>query len=134
MTTAVARMSSPVVGSGEYRSAKQLTSPQTWSTYLPSRTDYIDRFYRALRRWHSETTFLSDSLKITEHPDFRRIVKLGRPVVPLILGEIQRDPSILVYALEEIESVRPYPEDDEGDFRAMSEHWISWAERERIRL
>jgi hypothetical protein len=52
--------------------------------------------------------------------------------VPLIVNELRLQPSLLVYALEDITGEQPYPADIKGDIKAMSDYWAVWADREDI--
>lgn len=91
--------------------------------------DFINSFYPVLRRWRSETSFLSDPDEITGHPSFRALVDNARLVLPLIIDELRAEPSTLVWVLDEAMDDSPYRADAIGNIRAMSEAWIAWAER-----
>ena len=98
--------------------------------YASSYIDFITMFYDLLRRWSSETAFESNLDTITAHSSYRGIVSLGARALPLIVGELRLQPSLLVYALEDITGERPYPPNIQGNIRAMADHWVLWSERE----
>lgn len=97
--------------------------------YQPSVADFNNSFYSALRRWQSETSFISDPVKIVSHQAFKELVKNASQVLPLILSELRVRPSKLVWVLDEALKVRPYSDSQAGDFRAMADAWIAWGER-----
>jgi len=97
--------------------------------YRPSDGDFTGSFPAVLRRWKSETAFMSDPDMITEHPSFRAIVDNARIVLPLIIDELRSGASLLVWALEDATGERPYADQDRGNIEAMSEAWIAWAEK-----
>lgn len=99
--------------------------------YASSYIDFITVFYDLLRKWSSETTFESNLDTITSHPSYRGIVSLGARALPLIVDELRTQPSLLVYALEDITGERPYPANIQGNIRAMADHWVLWSEREK---
>ena len=94
--------------------------------YQRSRTGYVDKFYRALRKWKSETAYLSDPIAITAHPSYLSIVALGQNAVELICDDLDDGPSLLVYALEDITGDAPYADEDEGDISAMTQAWLQY--------
>ena len=105
------------------------TSSRALGRYSPTPLDFIHAFYAVLRRWKSETAFLSDPEQITSHPSFKALVDNAKLVAPLIVEELRDRPSLLVWVLDDAFSERPYHSTDAGNVRAMSEAWISWAER-----
>jgi hypothetical protein len=67
--------------------------------------DYIHQvnlkanFISLKQAWINETFFLSSVLDIIENNNFKRILKLGKDAIPLIIDEIEKKPSSLVWAL-----------------------------------
>ena len=66
------------------------------------RTNDEALFYKCLNQWKQDTKFLSSVSAITCHPCFQHIVEMGGNAVPLIVNEIEREPSNLVWALNAI--------------------------------
>ena len=91
--------------------------------------DFIHSFYAVLRRWKSETAFISDPDLITSHPSFVALVDNAELVTPLIIQELREHPSLLVWVLDEAFDETPYLPSDAGNIRAMSDAWIAWAAR-----
>lgn len=71
-------------------------------SYFENEEDDQTMFQRYLENWKSQTQFLSSVPKITSHPAFKKIIDMGGNAVPLILNEIERQPSNLVWALNAI--------------------------------
>lgn len=97
--------------------------------YGRSSTDFIRSFYAVLNRWRSETAFLSDPDQITAHPSFSALVAHADLVCPLIIQELRMAPSKLVWVLDDaFPNESPYGSAAIGDFEAMANGWIAWAE------
>lgn len=61
-------------------------------------------FERHLANWEKQTKILSSAKSIIHQKDFQAIVKMGEKAAPFILLEIQKKPSLLVWALNLIYS------------------------------
>jgi hypothetical protein len=97
--------------------------------YRRSPADFVASFYAILRRWQSETAFVSDPNLITSHPSYRALVSGAPDVVELIIAELRRGPSLLVWVLEDALNERPFADSSVGNIAEMTEGWIAWAER-----
>lgn len=60
------------------------------------------KFYDHLKKWKEETLFVSSPNQIVENENFQGMVKLGKPVVPFVVSELQRNPTYLVWVLNYI--------------------------------
>ena len=69
-----------------------------WKYSVDDRT-LFNYYYKA---WQQQTKFLSSVSRIRQNQAFRKIVDMGGNAVPYILEEIERQPSTLVWALNEI--------------------------------
>ncbi|MGS2738770.1 hypothetical protein [Sinomicrobium sp. M5D2P17] len=58
-----------------------------------------DKFDTLVDLWEQNTAFESSISNIIEDDNFKRIIELGAKVVPLIIDEIEKEPSVLVWAL-----------------------------------
>ena len=88
-------------------------------------SEYIrDRLRIYLSKWNKETIFSSDISAITKNSNFRNILSLGKSAVPVILEEIYKKPSKLVWALNYIEgfniSTTPVSIDE------ACKLWVKW--------
>lgn len=87
----------------------------------------MSSFYAVLERWQAETGFYSDPAKIMAHPSFQALVQNARMASPLILAELRKEPSLLVWVLEDaFPGERPYPDAMVGDIKAMTDAWLTW--------
>jgi hypothetical protein len=60
------------------------------------------KFQELYSAWKKQTMFNSKVSKIVNNENFKEIVLLGKPVVPFIVNEIDREPSFLVWTLNYI--------------------------------
>ncbi len=122
-------MTLPSVGSkSRYNPRRQTYNSKSSSVYKPTRSGFLRSFYAVLQRWQSETMFTSSPIKKTSHPSYRALVDNARLVTPLIIEELRKNPSPLVWVLEEAYKIHPYSDSDIGDIEATSKAWVIWAE------
>jgi hypothetical protein len=99
-----------------------------------SREGVARQFARLATEWRSATRYLSSATDIAMHPAYQRIIGLGRPAVPLILEELQREPDHWFWALKAITGVDPVPSEHRGNIPEMTRCWLQWARREGHRF
>lgn len=58
-----------------------------------------DKFHALFNAWESKTFLQSSVSKIIEDVNFKKIVEMGEKAIPLIIEEIDKNPSTLVWAL-----------------------------------
>ena len=92
----------------------------------PKPESVAEHLRRLEAQWKSDTEFLSDADKIIGHPAFRAIIGLGQEVVPLLLRDLQSQPSLWVWALPEITGEDPVPAGDSGNIHRMTAAWLQW--------
>jgi hypothetical protein len=85
-----------------------------------------ERFQRLSAEWKAQSRYLSNSAQIAMLKPYQRIIGMGRPVVPLILEELQREPDQWFWALEAITEQNPVPMEAAGKIRQMAQAWIEW--------
>jgi hypothetical protein len=88
-------------------------------------------FRRLAAAWKKQKKLLSSMTAIESSPHYRGIIALGRPAVPLILDELERDPDYWFKALSTITGEDPVPAEDRGNLVRMTEHWLNWGRRTR---
>jgi hypothetical protein len=98
---------------------------------VPSTESVEQRFRQLEAQWKADTLVLSDPGKIMSHPAMRAIIAIGEDVVPLILRDLQDNPSLLVWALPEITGENLAPPRTEGGFLKWNvdkqvESWLRW--------
>ncbi len=79
-------------------------------------------------RLHKKFTDLRHAwrTRIVSHPAFHRIIAMGKPAIPLILRELEKEPSFLSWALREITGERPVPESARGNIPRIARIWLEW--------
>lgn len=92
----------------------------------PQPESVAERLRRLEAQWKSDTEFLSDAGKIINHPAFQAIIGLGHEVVPLLLRDLESQPSLWVWALPDITGEDPVPAADSGNIRKMTAAWVQW--------
>ncbi len=83
------------------------------------------RVFQALAdEWYNATAHFSNVQRMTRHPAYQAIIRLGRPAVPGILYELEVRPHFWFTALEAITGQNPVPlESDVMEARAA---WLAW--------
>lgn len=117
-------------GGGKRIIIRRTRSTQSQGRYQPTGKEFIGSFHAVLERWKLETEFYSDPDKITSHQSFRAIVENAAVVLPLILNELRKGPSLLVWALDDaFPGDRPYGNEAVGDISAMTNAWVAWGQQ-----
>jgi len=57
---------------------------------------------------------------MADHPAYRAIVGLGKPVIPLLLVELELEPDHWFIALHELTGAEPVPEESRGRIDKMA--------------
>jgi len=68
--------------------------------------------------------FMSSITQMAIHPSYQRIIGMGQPAVPLILKELQQNPSYWFWALGAITGQNPA--EKAGTFDEVVEAWLKW--------
>jgi hypothetical protein len=63
-----------------------------------------DKFANLYKAWITNTRLQSSVFSIIEDNNFKRIIEMGEKAIPLIIEEIDKNPSTLVWALNIITS------------------------------
>ena len=93
----------------------------------------IERLFRKLAQvWKSETVYLSSPTAMTSHWAYQRIMRLGTPVVPLLLQELQREPDFWFTALKTITNTDPVPPEARGRVSEMADAWVRWGQSNHL--
>ena len=90
------------------------------------------RFDQLADRWKEETAFFSSTTAMVDHPDYREIIGIGEPVVPLLLEDLRREPAHWFEALQAITGENPVPGDHRGNIPAMCEDWLEWGRQRKL--
>jgi hypothetical protein len=100
-----------------------------------NRDKNVEAIFRKLaERWQKETINFSLAYQKTGHEAYKKIVALGWPVVPIILGDLRQKPDLWFDALATITGEDPIIDHPEiyGDVKAMAQRWIDWGKQKRL--
>lgn len=89
----------------------------------------LEAFAEYNNRWQNDS--LDAHISPIDHPDFRRIVAMGQPAVPVILEELRAKPSLLFAALEQITGENPVKEKGHDNVEDITQVWVEWGEKKR---
>jgi hypothetical protein len=92
-------------------------------------TNPLVQFDAYRQQWEEETKLFSSPIDMAMHPAYQKIIGMGKPAVPLILGELLKRPNHWFWALKAITGVDPVSPDHRGRLKMMTEDWISWGRR-----
>ena len=93
----------------KYSSITTVLTNQRTVDYLQESEDQVKDlfvakcfFYENLNAWKEKTFFMSSVKSIVAQIEFKNIVAMGTAAVPYIVEELEKEPSILVWALNMI--------------------------------
>ena len=113
-------------GGRRFLSRPTKSSSASTGTYSPSKDDFVKSFYAVLDRWERETSSFSDPDKIRAHPSYAALVTHVNLAFPLIMSELHRRPSFLVWVLVDAFSDRMDAPKMNGNLRKITDAWLSW--------
>ena len=88
--------------------------------------DLNSLFHDHAKHWKREVAYISSSTLRHKNEHYQAIIKMGLNAVPLILKVLEKAPADWFFALHEITGEDPVDEVDFGDFRKMSDKWLTW--------
>ena len=89
-------------------------------------------FERLKTEWKSKTRHMSNSAQMATIWAYQQIIGMGRPALPLILKELERETDHWFWALEAISGENPVPAEQAGEVESMAKSWIEWGRRKGI--
>jgi hypothetical protein len=101
----------------------------TSKNYQATRIDYVEKFYRALKKLAEDTKVSSNPMDFVKHHAFREILSIGEKAVPLVISEISTRPSLIVLALPMLTGTNVVTPDVQGNLEKISSRWIEWYRR-----
>jgi hypothetical protein len=110
-----------------------MTTPTQSPPETPPAQSVEQRFRQFEAIWRAETGHLSSYTKRFNHPAFQEIIRLGEPVVPLMLRDLAQQPGLWVWALPVITGANPVADADAGKIARMSEAWLRWGREKGYR-
>jgi hypothetical protein len=91
------------------------------------------KFQELVANWKAKSRFISSVPDLTNLPEYRAIIALGQPAVPLLLRELERSPDYWFWALSAITGADPVPSDVRGNVTQMRDLWLRWGRAEGYR-
>jgi hypothetical protein len=85
-----------------------------------------ERFGRLADTWHRASAHHSSGAIRYNHPAYQAIIALGRPVVPLLLRDLERTRRHWFVALKAVTGADPVSPADAGRVARMTEAWLRW--------
>ena len=98
--------------------------------HIPEQTELEKTFLELAEQWRKETGLLSSPTKMSKHPAYQKIIRMGGAVVPLILRELEREPEHWFLALIAIAGQNPVSRED--NFEQAVEAWLRWGRGEGL--
>lgn len=80
--------------------------------------------FSLLEKWEEETRF-SSKIQV-DHPSYQKVIRLGYPVVPILLQLMNERPGHWHFALKEICHANPVPRSERGDLSKIRKRWHDW--------
>lgn len=108
---------------GRYNTSSNVRQPSRSTTMF---------FQLLAKEWKRKVEFISSPREMSATDEYRQIVDMGRPVVPLILREMEQHPHFWFEALSEITKEDPIPPEIYGDVPAMCKAWLDWGREHGI--
>jgi plasmid stabilization system protein ParE len=85
-----------------------------------------ERFDRLAAEWRAGTAYISSSSELVAHPAYREIVRLGTPVIPFLLRELERRSGHWHRALHDITGIDPVATEHRGNIEKAAAAWLEW--------
>jgi hypothetical protein len=95
-------------------------------TQVAAESLMVNEFRALARQWKEACALVSSTSSMINHPAYQAIVAMGRPVVPLLLQELESDPIHWFEALKAITGADPVAPNDWGNIPAMTAAWLAW--------
>jgi hypothetical protein len=83
-------------------------------------------FEELVREWKDSRPSTSFVSILAMHPAYQRIIGLGKPALPFILRELDREPDHWFWALKAISGEDPVPARSRGNMPEMIAAWLAW--------
>src|SRR5438552_16057230 len=98
----------------------------------PEQRQTVERKFRnLLTQWTELTAYRSNMGTLRRHAVYQELIELGEPALPLILRELEREPSVSWFGpLAAITCENPVPAELAGQVEAMTEAWLEWGRRQ----
>lgn len=92
---------------------------------LPSESR--QRFTELVAEWRRTRGHSSKIKDLVMNPAYQRIIGMGKPAIPLILEEMEREPDHWSWAMTAISGENPVPQSARGRLDQTTAAWLKWA-------
>jgi hypothetical protein len=86
-----------------------------------------------VHQWHQQRGATSSITTAALCPAYQSIIGLGKTAIPFIIAQLKsegNEPDQWFWALKAITGADPVADEDRGDYVAMAQKWLQWAESE----
>jgi hypothetical protein len=97
---------------------------------IESKLELEAEFNTLAEEWRAETRMLSLVTQKSMHSAYQRIIGMGKPVVPLILRDLEQKPDHWFWALRAITGDNPVKSEQCGRMKLMAQAWIQWGKEQ----
>lgn len=98
------------------------------------RISEIEATFTALvKQWREETFGISSTNQMSMHPAYQQIIGMGKPVIPLLLRELEKKSGHWFWALKSISREDPVPPEYRGKIKEMTKAWLEWGKERGYR-
>jgi hypothetical protein len=95
--------------------------------------DIQERFRTLVNEWKSQRGYSSSITRMSMHYAYQQIIGMGEQAIPLLLGELAREPDHWFWALKVLTGVNPVPQESRGKINEMAQHWLRWGKEQGYR-
>jgi hypothetical protein len=89
-----------------------------------------EKFDRLDAAWVNEVGHYSSSAVLRNHWAYREMVSLGEEIVPVLLRDVEKGPSLWCWALHEITGEIPFPQESRGNIEKICAAWVRWGKEQ----
>jgi hypothetical protein len=89
-------------------------------------------FQELAKKWKKQTGHYSTMIHVTRNENYLRIIALGKPIIPFILKDMEKEPDYWFEALRILSNDNPVPKEHLGDLYKMTDDWLSWGRKKAI--
>jgi hypothetical protein len=97
--------------------------------YRPITVNIQDAFKSLAFQWKKETIAYSTMIKRVSNPNYKLIIGLGTPAIPLMLEDLHKEMEYWFVALSTITKQNPVPKEEMGNIEKMRERWLEWGKK-----
>lgn len=102
------------------------------SRNVPRNSPIEKAFLQFAAKWRKETGHYSTMIHVTRNENYLRIIALGKPVIPYLLRDLEKEPDYWFEALKILTNDDPVPKEHLGHIDKMAQDWIKWGKKEKI--